>query len=157
MPNSTIVLNSFSLEERPMNKGRLIFFGNKKQEFNNYHTKYNYSAIASLKNTKQIKIVLDYLLGQHNTFCNSEKFNKQLDFLINDDSHIHYTPISGNIQTKDLLRTENKKLLYNLKQNKFIILDITEIINKPIYKILIKMTEKELLESNYIIRHLIQS
>ena len=157
LPNSTIVLNQFSLEERPLTKGRLIFFGNKKQEFNNYYTKYNYSAIASLKNTTQIKKILTYLLGHHNKFCNSENFNKKIDFLINDDNHIHYTPISSNIKTKNLFVTKNEEILYNLKKYNFTILNITEIINNPAYKILIKMTEKELLDSNYIIRHLLQN
>ena len=68
LPCSTVVVDKFYIDEDPYIDGKLIFFTEKKREHNRYFNRFDFSAIASIKETTQVKYLLDKLKENITTF-----------------------------------------------------------------------------------------
>ena len=161
LPCSTVVVDKFYIDEDPYIDGKLIFFTEKKREHNRYFNRFDFSAIASIKETTQVKYLLDKLKENITTFNYSFEFNKQLESDIDNDSNIHYMPISDNSIISDSLISNND--LINtypvIKLNKYIklvFLDIESIKKSPKYSYILNISEKTINESNIFLKTLFE-
>ena len=103
LPSETIVLKEFTIDEEPFMDQKLIFFSEKTLEHTPNFNKFSFKAIASKEKTTQVKVILDKIIEQLDTFNYSHNFNKELDNFFNEDSHIHYSPIALNYNSSFIL------------------------------------------------------
>jgi len=153
MPYNTLVLNKFYIEDTPYNNDKLIFFGGKTKKYNAYHNKFNFEMIASKPETKQVKRIIDKLINQVGSFNNNMVFNNLLDFEINTDSHIHYSPIIYELTLENLTNTFNKPKIKSYQ--KLVILDKEELLYSPQYKYLLNLNKNTLKISSIFLKELL--
>ena len=161
LPCSTIVLDTFYIDIDPYLSGKLIFFSEKHHEHNKYFNQFDFSAIASIKKTSQVKLILTKLTCKSSTFNYSFEFNKKLEWGLNGDSNIHYMPISNNssinnniISNEDLIKTY--PIIKLNKYIKLIFLDIKTIRQSSKYRYLLTMDVKTLNESDIFLKKIFE-
>lgn len=160
-PCTTIVLDRFFLDEKIYLNGKLIFFKEKELEHNKYFNKFDFSAIASVKNTAQVKYILDKLLEKLQTFNYSFKFNNMTESYLDDDSNIHYLPISSYssinnffLNNNDLIDTH--PVIKLNKDIKLIFLDIKKFKDTPNFRYILTANKKNIMTSKLFLKSLFE-
>jgi len=161
LPCSTIVMHKFYIDDDPYLNGKLIFFSEKQQEHNKYFNRFDFSAIASIKKTSQVKFLLEKLMCKSSTFTYSFEFNKKLEWELDSDANIHYMPISNNssineriINNEDLI--DNYPIIKLTKYIKLLLLDIKHLQHSSKYKHILTMNAEELNSSGILLKKLFE-
>lgn len=158
---STIVVNNFDLDESAYLQGKLIFFCERAKQYNDKFNSFDFTNIASIKNSEQIKVILDNLLRVSNTLNHDYSFNNLIESNLTEDANIHYMPISNNtiinripLDNKQLFGYSNTITLD--KPVKFLCLDFKTLVLEPAYNSILTMTRHEILSSNLLFKKLIK-
>tara|TARA_B110000211_G_scaffold210528_1_gene248684 strand:- start:9904 stop:10782 length:879 start_codon:yes stop_codon:yes gene_type:complete len=161
LPCSTIVLDNFNIDDGPYLNGKLIFFSEKHPEHNKYFNQFDFSAVASIKETSQVKTLLEKLTDKSNSFNNSFVFNNRLEWTLGVDANIHYAPISNNssinenvIKNEDLIK--NHPVIKLNKYIKLIFLDIETLKYSSKYQYLLNMDHKTIMDSDILLKKLFE-
>jgi len=149
LPAETIVLKKFSIDEEPFMDKKIIFFTEKTLEHTSNFSKFSFKAIASREKTPQVKVILDKINEQLDTFDYSFNFTKKIDNFFNVDSHIHYSPIALNYSSSFLLSHKP-----NIKIDKNIAFIFIEDLENPYYKFYLNQSKTKIINTNMFLSHL---